>query len=461
MVLAIGPYTARMVQGLLRAPRAGDAALVAALAATGVLNVLAVDGGAATAPGAAPLGAPALAVLAVVLPLPLWWRRRRPLVVLGATLALLAVTGSLAPAGSLDLLLAGHLVAAVWAAGAWSPHRRRMVAAVAALGLLWFLGGLSEGRDPLAAGALAAGMVGLPAVAGGAGRTRRLYLEAVEERLAVAERERDERARQAIAAERARLARELHDVVAHHVSLIGVQAGAARVSLDRHPDGARRALAGIEESSRQAVTELHQLLDVLRPLHPPTDGRPDGMAKPDGTAKPDSTAKPDGTAKPSGIPIGTAPDAEGPTPIPPPAPGLERLPALVEQWCRAGMAVRGGGDLAAVCAAVGPTGPISPALSTTCYRIVEEALTNAARHGAAGTVWVTVALEPTGLRLEVRNPLGAGPPTAAGVGAGRGLVGMAERAAPFDGRVTTGPREGGFVVEACFPLDALAAGSRR
>ncbi|MEZ5262673.1 MAG: histidine kinase [Acidimicrobiales bacterium] len=332
---------------------------------------------------------------------------------------------------------------------------------MAALGLLWFLGGLSEGRDPLAAGALAAGMVGLPAVAGGAGRTRRLYLEAVEERLAVAERERDERARQAIAAERARLARELHDVVAHHVSLIGVQAGAARVSLDRHPDGARRALAGIEESSRQAVTELHQLLDVLRPLHPPTDGRPDGMAKPDGTAKPDSTAKPDGTAKPSGIPIGTAPDAEGPTPIPPPAPGLERLPALVEQWCRAGMAVRGGGDLAAVCAAVGPTGPISPALSTTCYRIVEEALTNAARHGAAGTVWVTVALEPTGLRLEVRNPLGAGPPTAAGVGAGRGLVGMAERAAPFDGRVTTGPHEGGFVVEACFPLDALAAGSRR
>ena len=219
---------------------------------------------------------------------------------------------------------------------------------------------------------------------GDAARRRGLAVEQLR-------RTRDEEARRAVAEERLRIARELHDVVAHSMSVIAVQAGTGRVVLDREPAKAREALTVIEETSRGALDEMRRLLGVLRD------------------------------------PSGTAPGRE-------PAPGLADLDALA---ARAGMpvTVRVEGERRAL-----PQG-----LELAAYRIVQEALTNVARHapGAPATVVVTYG---EGLTVEVRNAPGrraAAPPA----GAGLGLLGMRERAAVYGGVVDAGPTtDGGWRV---------------
>lgn len=236
---------------------------------------------------------------------------------------------------------------------------------------------------------------------GDGARRRRLAETDLRARTAELEAEREENARRAILDERVRIARELHDVVAHHVSVMGLQAGAARRAFEQDPDAAREALRTVEHSGREAVRELHQLLGFLR------QGE------------------------------GAADD---------PQPGLSRLPGLVEQVGEAGLDVE---------LEVDPGLAVPDSVGLSAYRIVQEALTNSLRHGGALRASVRIAPEQDGLSVVVDDDGAAAPPT--GGAGGHGLLGMRERAALHQGRFDAGPRpEGGWRVEAFLPVPAGA-----
>jgi signal transduction histidine kinase len=249
------------------------------------------------------------------------------------------------------------------------------------------------------AGAVAMVFIALPFVVGLAARSRRAYVEEVEHRLAAAERDRDEQARRAAEDERRHIARELHDLVAHHVSLIGVQAGAARTALDRAPLGSettRRALLAIEESSRSAVGEMRHLLDVLR--------GEDGAA-----------------------------DLQ-------PPPALSRLDTLVEDFRAAGLEVSLSvrGDL-----------PIlSPVQDLCCYRLIEEALTNVTRHSLATCARAWIDVDDGHVSVGVQD---GGPPRQGSAGTGRGLIGLRERVELCGGVLSAEPSDPGFTVRTSMP----------
>ncbi len=207
------------------------------------------------------------------------------------------------------------------------------------------------------------------------------------------EQAREELARLAVADERLRIARELHDVVAHTMTVIAMHAGSGRLAADRDPAAARKALEVVEESSRHALAELRRLVTVLR-------------------------------------------DADDREPVHEPAPGLPDLHRLVAEVAAAGVAVdvHTEGDLARV-----PEG-----VSLAAYRIVQEALTNVVRHAGATRARLSVAVREDQVRLEVDDDGGGrtgGAPEPGG--RGYGLVGMRERAALYGGEVTAGPGPGG------------------
>jgi signal transduction histidine kinase len=349
---------------------------------------------------AAPLSV-AAALFAGMAATVLIWRRSRPLVTLGVLVVVAMVAAGVVAPGLYPAQAGVELMIVCFAIGAWSTRSRRALVVTGLVMLGVFAGARGDGSGVLQAGAFSLALVGFPLVAGYAARSRRLYVEEVERRLVHAERDRDAQARRAIEEERTRIARELHDVVAHHVSLIGVQAGAARRALERSPSTTQAALVAIESSSRDAVGEMRQLLDVLRPV----DGRQSCE----------------------------------------PQPGLGSLPALVGRWRAAGF------DIA--CDTRGLDADLSPTLSLSCYRMVEEALTNVARHSAARSADVAVLVGGDVVTIAVRDP---GPALAASgaveAAGGRGLVGMAERAVLFGGRMTSGPTsDGGFLIEAILP----------
>jgi signal transduction histidine kinase len=240
------------------------------------------------------------------------------------------------------------------------------------------------------------------------GRTvhnRRTSVRALEERARAAEANQEALAAQAVADERRRIARELHDVVAHHVSVMGVLATGARRVLRRDPDGADEALSTIEDTSRTTLREMRRLLDVLR-----TEAEP-------------------------------AADLT-------PQPGLAGIEALVEQVREAGLPV----DLDVQ----GTPTPLDPGVALTIYRIVQEALTNALKHAGSATATVRLQFGRLWLVVEVSDT-GRGP-TPDGGGLGHGLVGMRERVALYGGTLRTGPRPGGgFRVYARMPMDDLRA----
>jgi signal transduction histidine kinase len=221
----------------------------------------------------------------------------------------------------------------------------------------------------------------------------------------------------------------LHDVVAHHVSVMGVQAGAARVVLDADPAAARTALGAIEQAARQAVDELHRLLGVLRAAPAGTPAGDGGEPPPDG---------------PERAPTGTVAAA--------PAPGLDGLPDLVGATTATGLRV--------TYTVVGDPVPVPSGLSVSVYRIVQEALTNTVRHAGAARVDVRLRFltDPAAIEAEIvddgRSP--AAPPVTGGERRrGLGLIGMRERAVLHDGELEVGPRPGGgFRVRARFPLRA-------
>lgn len=236
-------------------------------------------------------------------------------------------------------------------------------------------------------------------------RNRREYVAEVERRAAEAERTREEEALRRLDEERIRIAREVHDIVAHSLSIVTVQAGAAAALLPEHPDGARESIENVRATGKQALSELRSMLDVLR-------------------------------------------TGEGELPFEPEA-DLGRIEALVAGIRDTGLEVDlvTSGDLAA-----------TPAYaSVSAYRIVQEALTNVVRHAHASAVRVTVDVAADTLKLFVADDGPGGDATSDG-DSGHGLRGMRERVEALGGRFSAGPGEaGGFTVTAAIPLKRSAS----
>ncbi|GGV28868.1 hypothetical protein GCM10010293_28610 [Streptomyces griseoflavus] len=261
-------------------------------------------------------------------------------------------------------------------------------------------------------------------------RTRRRWRAAVGERGWLLERERESAARAAVVAERDRIARELHDIVSHNVSLMVVQASAAREVLGTMPDEAASALRAVEDAGRGAMTDLRHLLGVLAPS-------PDGE---------DTGPEPHGNGN------GDAAELA-------PQPGLDRLGPLVDRISFAGLPVE--------VRISGEPRPLPRGVDVTAYRIVQEALTNALRHSDGARAEVTVRYADHALRVEVLNTgpsVLTGTPPAPSVpvrtaalrrqGAGRGLLGLRERVAVYGGDLDARRRlGGGYRVRARIPLD--------
>ena len=335
--------------------------------------------------------------LALLMTLPLAVRRRYPLPVT------VAVTASflLNWAAGVDMYSYwASIVAGLVTAYTAAAHLRPRLA-TAALACLYAAIAVSALHGP--SGLLWGGiLVGGAALAGFALRDRRRHVSQLAELAHQLELARDENARAAVAGERARIARELHDVVAHSVSVMVVQAGAAEEVLGADPGKAREPLRSVQDTGRQALVELRRLLGVLR-----TDRSEAALA---------------------------------------PQPGLDQVGGLAAQVQGAGVAVE-------LCVD-GDRDGIPAGVDLAAYRIVQEALTNVLKHATASHAVVRVGYRPDAIELEVlddgHGPLGAGHD---GAGTGQGLIGMRERASLYGGVVEARPRaEGGFAVRARLPV---------
>lgn len=323
----------------------------------------------------------------------LYWRRRQPLAVLAVILAAMTVSAGL---GYGDL--SGVAIIVLYSLARYLEPVRHVVAATGAVVVFIVVAGLIEGLPAASIGP--AVLVALLAWSTG----RWVRLRGV--RAAASERERTAEARRAAAEERARIARELHDVVAHRVSLMTVQAGAAKTVLNRDPDRARTAMQEVEDVGRLALGELRHLLDVLR--------------------------------------LDTDVDVLGPQP------GLSDLPRLVERMAEAGLDVSLSMD--------GAPARLPSQVDLSAFRIIQEALTNVLRHAGPGTpAEVRVTSGPSRGRDDCVNieVLDRGPRITTMPGAGHGIAGMRERAALLGGRLDAAPNpDGGFQVLAVLPIGA-------
>jgi signal transduction histidine kinase len=231
-------------------------------------------------------------------------------------------------------------------------------------------------------------------------RERQLLADTLAARTELLEREHEMREKEALAEERARIARELHDLVAHNVSVMVVQAGVERHSLPDDQAATRETLSSIEQAGRQALVEARRLLGVLR-----RDGEAEGLE---------------------------------------PQPSIDQVGTLVEQVERAGLPV--------TLTVAGDRAPLPAGVDLCAYRIVQEALTNALKHAGPARAEVTLSYAPNGLDVDVRDD-GRGNGSTNGDGAGHGLIGMRERVALYGGTLQTGPVDGGgFHVHAHLPL---------
>jgi signal transduction histidine kinase len=333
--------------------------------------------------------APAAAyVLVGASALVLIWRRRRPVAVLGVSLACAVAYTCLGYFNGAVLL---NPVFALYAVAVAVPTRRAVELAVLTMVALM---ASSAAFDPL--GATGGGFILIPGEVAAA-----LFLGLwVGSRRAYTQRENEEQARRAVDAERLRIARELHDVVAHTMATINVQAGVAAHVIDQQPDQAREALTAIKAASGEAMRELRGILNVLR----------------------------------------QADDAGDPTT---PAPRIAQLGALIDGTTRAG--------LATTLSVNGQAAPLPPTVDLAAYRIVQESLTNALRYAGPASATVTLSYLEDELVLEVVDT-GQGMPAAV-QGSGHGIPGMRERAEATGGTLEAAPRPGGgFRVCARLPL---------
>ena len=394
-----------------RHPMAADAALAVVFAVAALVSVEAVyDAIRGSDPSFRPPATAAVVLSMLGISLPLAWRRRFPLSVAGVVVVAFLVGRIVVdvPEASVTVL-AGSL--ALYGAALHGHRRFRTPVLALCLGAILAEVGrevffTSSGADltPLAQSFFLAYNVvvlSLPWVLGAVIRALREHERELADRAAELQREREENARQAVFAERVRIAREMHDVVAHHVSVMGVQAGAARRVMGRQPDKAAEALSSIEASSRQAVVELHRLLGFLRRA-----GDADELA---------------------------------------PQPGLAQLGDLLAEVAR--------GELTVDLSIEGDPRPLSPTLEVSAYRVIQEALTNTRKHSGGATATVRVRYGPDALEVEVLDDGTGRAERPVGREAGHGLMGMRERATLHGGHLRAGPRpDGGFAVHATFPL---------
>jgi signal transduction histidine kinase len=332
--------------------------------------------------------------------LPLAVRRRFP----GTVLALCVATGlAFAALFMPPFLLGPAILVAVYSVAAYGDRRVSLASlAVAEIGLaaVWLTPAMLERSTFL----LFMGVIAVAWVLGHFVGDRQVYAAQLEERTAELERAREELARQAVTEERLRLARELHDVVAHAMSVIAVQSGVGAHVAASRPEEVGKALAAIEATSRGALEELRRLLGVLR-----QDSEPQASLTP--------------------------------------VPGLANLDRLLAEVGKAGLAVR--------VRVQGTPLPLPAGVDLSAYRIVQEALTNVVKHAGPAHAQVTIGYRDQELTVEVIDD-GRGAVTSVSdgrMGTGHGLIGMRERVAAFNGDLQVGSRPGGgFRVAARLPL---------
>ena len=393
-------------------PLAVDTALAVALVVLGCWSLVLLGDESVFGPDAADFPRPGSYLLVAATMGPLALRRRWPVAVLLVAVAAFSA-GRLLDIPE-DAYSTVGLFFAIHAAGAYGGRLRtaaRGLAIVVLFGVLLWILFRSEAAAIPTVFRLQLFLIVINAfyfaaawVLGDVSRTRRQREVQLRDWADELDRTRAENARRAVVDERVRIARELHDVVAHHVSVMGVQAGAARRVLGTRPEAAESALATIEASSRQAVAELQNMLRLLR-----AEGQEDTLA---------------------------------------PAPTLRGLGALVAEFERdAGLHV--------VLVTEGEARPVPPGIDLSAYRIVQEALTNTLKHaGPAARAEVTVRYERGALEIEVVDD-GRGPGPSENGHGGHGLIGMRERAALHGGQIELGSRRGGgFRVRARFPTGA-------
>jgi signal transduction histidine kinase len=348
---------------------------------------------------------PVALLSAVLLTLPLAWRRTSPLAVALIVAAVIAGDDLAAGWGGAVLSFDCSIIAA-YSAGGYARQPR----AVTALGALIVANVVDAvGAPGDLAGNLALGVVvfsGVPWLVGQALRRERRRTTELQELTRILMAERQEMARLAVAAERGRIARELHDVVAHAVSVIAIQADAAMHLLDRDPSRARSPLQSIQDISRGALVEMRRLVGLLR-------------------------------------------DDDEQPPLAP-QPGLASLQGLVDDVRRSGLPV--------TLEIVGDAQVLPPTLDLTAYRVVQEGLTNVLKHAGPARAQVVITYAENSIVIEVRdhvhphNGTGAVNSPASG-GSGHGLVGLRERVEVLSGQLDTGPTPDGFALRARMPFD--------
>jgi len=402
-------------------PRVLDAVTAVTIAVLGLVSGL----GARAQHEHMPLAAlPVLAAMGLVL----YPRRRHPAVVLGAVTALVVTLVAM------GATLGGSFLAvlcAAYSAAVYGSRRLVIVVVAGAVAAILFVGI----PQALGYGGTVQRVVPIPTILAAAGAAlfgllirnqfsaRNSQLAVMAERAEWAAEQRAQEARRATLAERLRIARELHDIVAHHVSVIVIQAQGAQRMVDRDPDRSRQAMVDVELTARTALEEMRRLLGLLRPAEA-ADGA-GGAEDPDGVAPGDAAGRQ-------------------------PLQGLADIETLVTSMAAAGLRV--------TLRTAGEPRPVPEDVGLTGYRIVQEALTNVLKH--AGPAQAHVLLD-YGEQLEI-TVTDDGRGAAAGLtgteppGAGRGTTGMRERVSMLGGQLTAGPQPGGgFRVHAAIPSPYL------
>ncbi|WP_431899852.1 sensor histidine kinase [Nonomuraea sp. bgisy101] len=383
-------------------PWAVDAGLAAVLAAI-TLAEIAVN---ADRPDVTASDAWWSAAFTVAMTLPLVLRRRYPFAVVAAV-GVPATVYNVVDIPPDPYTLTFSILVAVYSVSAYGRRRLAVTAAViAAVALVLINLPVMPDESGFADVVNQFLLLGGGWVAGQNSRYRRREAELLRERAERAEREQQERGRVAVLEERGRLAREIHDVIAHSVGVIAVQAGAARAVAEQRPDLARETLATIEQVSKDTLVELRRALGALRAAGQETDLRP--------------------------------------------APGLAALGELVEKVGGAGVRVS--------VRERGQRRDVPPGVDLSAYRIVQEALTNTVKHSGSPTAHVTISYGLSSLEVQVIDEGGTSPARVSGDtgpasrDGGHGLIGMRERVTMLGGEFEAGATETGFSVHARFPL---------
>jgi signal transduction histidine kinase len=340
------------------------------------------------------------AVAAAGVTLPVAWRRRFPAAVAPLMAAFAAwqevLNGDLLENSITPILT---LPMAVYSLGVLLDRRRALISFGLTMALLW-TAVFASGRDTIDNFVFSLLLAGGPFLVGRIVNARIELARELREKARRVERESDEKKKLAVAEERARIAREMHDVVAHNVSVMVVQASAARRMIDHDPDRAREALTSVEQTGREALSEMRKMLDVLR-----SDGEGAALE---------------------------------------PQPSIDELEALLDLAREAGLDV----DLEVE----GERRRVSSSVDLSTFRIVQEALSNTIKHGHAAHAHVRLRFTDDAMEVDVVDD-GQGAAPQEVNGRGQGLVGMRERVAMLGGRFEAGYRAtGGFEVRATLPL---------